>query len=99
MQHQQLRLKIGLTPFVLRRPRMNDQAAGQRAARSFITENESISTQGEHRFVYRDLTIDRFLGSSLFLGTQQDDFAHSFRGSDMNTDSLMIFDSRSRGRT
>src|SRR5712692_9382985 len=98
MERLQSRLQVGFVPFVLPGPGMDDDAARKRALSGFIAQNKMIAAQSHDWLSQSNLTIGRGFRFYLLLSVQDDDLCQPFRRAQVNTNSLMVFDSFSGGR-
>src|ERR1700757_4799068 len=79
-------------------PGMNDHAAGESTPSGFIADNKMVAAQSHDRLSERNLAVGRSFRFHLAGCCQKNDFCQPFRGSEVNADSLVVFDSFGGGR-
>src|SRR4029077_7174863 len=93
MKKLQSSLQAWFVAFMRSGPGMEDHTAGEGAPSGFIADNEMVAAQSHDRLSERNLTVGRGFRFHLIVGFQQNDFCQPFSGSEMNANSLVVFDS------
>jgi hypothetical protein len=78
------------------RPWVNHHAAGECPLRGLIAENEMIAAQSQDRLGQRDLAVRRLLRLDMVPFAEDDDFAKSLGGPQMDPHVLMVLDALAR---